>query len=186
MTSLNHHSLGLEAAAKLTVMESAFFGALSTFLVFHLTRRLFGPKVSWWALFLVSFLPIPFFNALNGMETSLFTSLGLLSIAIFLQLDRQAFLRRPWRFFFLGILLGVCCTVRFDALFLVVAVGVVIGIRLFQERRSGQGPAAISHGLALGAGLLVPLLPLLCWGLWVTGVFFRRTRRAADSWRGKA
>lgn len=169
LTALNHLGLDLDAAAKLTAMESAFFGAAATVLVFYLTFLLFNKAAAWFAFSLITLLPVPFLNAMNGMETALFTVLGLLALILYL---REGACARPAPAkgrLLLGLVLGLMCAVRIDGLFLVAAGAAVELTRIAAGLHKGEGWPRIRSGCWLILGLVLPLLPVLAWSLHVDG-----------------
>lgn len=119
LTSLNHLLLGKEAAIRATLLESTFLGALATIVVFHIALRLTEDRRVAWTAFLLSVLTAnAFLNAMNGMDTALFTLAVLLSIAACLGIGKPA----RWSPFawgcVTGALAGLAILTRGDGLFL--------------------------------------------------------------------
>jgi hypothetical protein len=161
-TSLNHIGLGREAAAKLTLIESAFFGALATLLLFQLAHRLHGPAVAWGSFVLCTFSPPMFLNSLNGMETSLFTFIGLAAISYFVSGLPMIGMHKASRSFALGALIGLANLVRGDGIFLAAA---ILGVSVWRWSRQGLGKRK-EYAPAMGAmiaGIAFLTLPLVIW-----------------------
>jgi hypothetical protein len=170
LTSLNHFFWGLEATAKVTMAESAFFAALASWFVFRISRRAFDLRVAWGAFFLSVFLGPLFFGAMSGMETGLFTFLGLALIELYLTSRAAAGAITALRYLILGVLSGFLCLVRADGLFLAGAIFLAEFLSWSIDEKRAFKPLVPRSWLALG--FVVALSPLLClsWsadGSWV-------------------
>lgn len=165
ITSLNHLGLDRVAAARVTLVESVALGAAAAVVVFVLARRLVSARVAWTAFALTAFLSPLFFSCGVGMETSLFTLLGLLCVLLYVSIADGGSARS---FFGLGCMLGVTHLARLDGAFLTFAVVVVEAARLFraskQERRRG-----LVRLLALVAGAALLSVPIALVSLRATG-----------------
>lgn len=161
LTAGNHLLWGPEGAAKATLIESAFFGAAATLMAFAIARRFAGRAVAWLSFALSALLAPAFFNGLNGMETSLFTFVGL--VALWLYMDRANGRGTVAGYFLVGCTLGVLNLARADGMFLglaVVLVEVVYLVRAERSRRAGLiGKIVV---LVVGAALFTLPLLLLC------------------------
>jgi len=167
LTSANHFFLGLEGAAKATLVESAFFGAASTLLVFVLARRLFNRTVAWTAFLLASFLAPLFFNRLSGMDCTLFTFLGLLAVWLYLVTIGEG-IGSGRNYFRVGCLLGLVNLARADGVFLLLAVLVLEGFRMLRVTGRQRRICAV-RVLALVAGTVLVTLPLVLLSLHASG-----------------
>lgn len=130
LTSLNHFLPGKDAAIRATLIESTLFGALATVVVFYLALKLTQSRpVAWTAMLLSTFTATAFTNAMNGMETSFYTLVVLLSIATFFNIGRPA----KWSSFqwgcVIGLFAGITTMTRGDGIFLLVA---LVFLRLYQ------------------------------------------------------
>jgi hypothetical protein len=116
LSSSIHLHFDIEAAAKITIIHSAFLGSISTILVFYIAKYVFNTSIAWMA-FIVSSLSMPlFFNSMNGMETSLYACLGLGGILLF----TIANLRNDILYYILaGLVFGLMVLTRIDALVLI-------------------------------------------------------------------
>ncbi len=173
------------SAAKATLMTSGFFGALSTVVVFWIADKLFG-RLAAWVAFVLSALSLPLvLNGMNGMETSVFTFLGLLAVALYLRVRAS---RSTWRgYLLLGCLLGLLHLTRTDGIFLTFAVLLAEFARLIalapEERRHAAGEIA---ALVVGAAILT--VPVLVLTFSATGKFApaNQVGRRALAWQAAA
>jgi len=169
LTSLNHIFFGPELAAKLTVMESSLFGAASLVIVFYVAYKIFNSKVGWMA-FALSVLSTPiFFNNMNGMETSLFTFLGLVVISIYCT-DREKLESgriNTW-YFSIGLLLGLMTLTRADSIFFIFAI-VSIEVVNILKTNSDERKKCVTRIIALLVGVALLVTPLILWFFEVNG-----------------
>ncbi len=138
-------------AAKVTVVESALFAALSAVMVFLVARRLFGRRSAWFAFGLATFGASLFFNALNGMETYLFAFVALLALHRYVVMDRARW--REWAL--LGALLGLLNLIRAEGVFLGACVLGYEGLRVALTSR----PPLPKPGEGEPDGSRLPSLP---------------------------
>ncbi len=122
LTSLNHFLPTADAAIRATLIESTLFGAFATVAVFYLALKFTeSRRVAWTAFLLSTLTATAFTNAMNGMETSFYTLVVLLSLAAFFDIGRPA----RWSSFqwgcVIGLLAGITTMTRGDGLFLLVS-----------------------------------------------------------------
>lgn len=185
LTSLHHLLFTKEMAVKATLITSSLFGALATVVVYVLALELSGRRsVAWVALLLSSFLPALFFNALNGMETGLFTLLILLAVGS--SLGTGATKRLPplrWGLM-TGIMGGLTLLLRADGIFLILSI-VLVKLILLKKRKT-RGAQQELLGITIGSG--VCLLILLFWQFLMTGALVPANqvgrRGLALAWHG--
>jgi len=152
ITSLNHLRLGPEAAARVTLVESVVLGAAAAVMVFLLARKVLSTRVAWTALALTVFLAPLLFSCGVGMETSLFTLLGLLCLFMYVRMGDEG---STLSYFALGCVLGITHLARLDGAFLTLAIVVYEAGRVFRLPRGERQRGVVRLlALALGAGLL--------------------------------
>lgn len=183
LTSINHLFLGPEMAAKMTIIESSFFGAVSSVLLFMLAYRLFGGTVAWGSLLFVTFSPPFLLNSMNGMETSLFTCLGLLAVLLYYDAKTNPSTSLT-RYFIIGGVLGLLNLVRFDGLFLVMAIGIVELWLLVQHKTMVR--ANLVRMVVLMVGVVLCTLPLIGWSFYTSGILTpaNQVGRRFIAWEG--
>jgi len=175
--------LDKNSAAKAVLMTSAFFGALASIIVFWIADRLYGRAAAWVA-FALTALGLPLMlNSMNGMETSLFTCLGLLAIALYVRLRES---RGTWKsYLVLGCVLGLLHLTRTDGVFLSFGIFVAELVRLSRlgpsERR-----AAIRELAVLVLAAAVVTLPTIVLSFKATGnpLPANQVGRRALAWEG--
>ncbi len=124
LSSLNHIFFGQDLAIRLTLFETAILGALAAIVVFYIALRLTEDRRIAWTAFLLSSLTMnAFLNALNGMDTALFTHLVILSVACYLGVGKP----KKWTGFqwgcVTGLVLGLTLMTRGDGIFVAFALG---------------------------------------------------------------
>ncbi len=152
LTSLNHILFGQDLAIRMTLFESAVLGLLAAVLVFHITLKLTEDRrIAWTAFLLSSLTANAFLNALNGMDTALFTFLVLLSVACYLGVGRPA----KWSGFqwgcVTGLVLGLTLMTRGDGIFVAFALGCVKLYEIYKAPLSEKK----EHMRSLGGILLI-------------------------------
>lgn len=169
LTSLNHVFFGLEGAFKATLIESTLFGAFSTVVVYFLARKVSGSDaVAWIAFLLSTFSANAFFNAMNGMETSFFTLVVLLSFATFFGVGRPAgWSSMAWGSV-TGLFLGLTVMTRGDGLFVLLTLVGMQCVDCFNARGGDRGSKLRQlAGMLLVAGLC--FAGFMAWQLVQTG-----------------
>ncbi len=126
LTSINHMFFAKDAAIRATFIESSLLGALATVVVFYIALKLTQDRrIAWTAFLLSTFSANAFFEAMNGMDTALFTLLVLLGISTYLGIGKPA----KWSAFawgcVIGLVLGLTVMTRGDGLFLIASIGCV-------------------------------------------------------------
>lgn len=172
LTSVNHLIFPtIDSAMKFTFIETAFFGSLATLVVFLLARKLSdSEEVAWVAFILSSLTANAFFEAMNGMDTSLFTFSAVLSFAMYLgTLRPKHFSDSTWAAL-TGLAIGFTCLVRGDGIFVLAAIGL---IELASILRSPGGKKVRLQNLTLMTLVAVVCIGLLLgWQLLRTGTPF--------------
>ena len=105
-----------ECAAQIIILMSSLFAALSDFLAFKISRKIFPPLIAYATFLILSFSVPLFFQSLNGMGTFLFTFVGLLILHLKMSDDN---LNTP---FLNGFLLGLLVWARAEGIFLSILV----------------------------------------------------------------
>ncbi len=169
ITSVNHLLFPLPWAVKATFIETAFFASLATLVVFLIALKITGRKsAAWIAFLLATFTGNAFFEAMNGMDTSLFTLGVVLSVALYLEIGKPE--RMPaWIWgAIVGLSIGITSLVRGDGIFLIGSLGLVELIRIIRSE-SGERTERIKFliSLAVIAGLC--FLALIGWQVMRTG-----------------
>lgn len=154
VTSLNHYLPTADAAIRATLIESTVFGALATVAVFYIAWKLTeSRRVAWTAFLLSTFTATVFTNAMNGMETSFYTLVVLLTIGAFFEIGKPA----AWSSFrwgcVIGLFAGITTMTRGDGLFLLVS---IVLFRVYQwwaaPMREKKNHAMSLLGILLIAG----------------------------------
>ena len=183
LTSPWHLLFEKNLAAEATLMTSASFGALSTVIVFWITDRLYGRTAAWVAFALAAFGFPLVFNSMNGMETALFTFLGLLAIALYLKLRES---KATWGgYLVLGCVLGLLHLSRTDGVFLTLGILVAEVVRLAHLAPDGRR-AAMREIAALTLAAAVVTMPCLILAFKADGNPFpaNQVGRRALAWEG--
>lgn len=169
LTSFPHLLLGSDGAVHATVILSAAFGALSAFAVFVIARRLTGDRrIAWTAFAFASLWAVPFFNAMNGMETSFFTLWVLLCVGGFLGVGRTARMGSLAWGALIGLGAGLALLTRADAIFLIATLYAGYACRWFVAARAQRGTVlreVMGMTLTLGACFVA----LLAWQMVQSG-----------------
>ncbi len=162
LTSLNHFFLGKEAAIRATLMESALLGALATVVVFHIAQKLTQDRrIAWTAFLLSTFTANAFLNAMNGMDTALFTFLVLLTVALTLDVGRSARMSSFAWGCLVGLSAGLMLMTRGDAIFVVFS---ILCVKLYEYWRSDRHARSDLRRWMLGTVLVSGI----CFGFFMT------------------
>jgi Dolichyl-phosphate-mannose-protein mannosyltransferase len=168
LTALTHFAESRDLAAKLTVIASACFGTISTLLTYGIARKATASRpIAWTAFLLASFMPVTFFNAMNGMETSFFTSLILAGIYAFLSSDAGQPAATFKRGCLIGLAFGLALLARADAIFAIAALGLTT-VAIWSVRKE-QRRTLMTLLLGMGAALVVCVLVMVLWQWMQTG-----------------
>ena len=169
LESLNHFLPFKELAIRATFIESALFGVLATVLVFFIALKITeNRRVAWTAFLLSIFAASGFFNAMNGMDTAIFTFFVLLAIALYLGVGRP----KNWSDFAWGCLTGLAggaaVMTRGDGLFLLAGLGVC---KIYEwwaaPRQDRRKHALFLLGMVLVSGICFSIF--MTWQLMQTG-----------------
>jgi hypothetical protein len=169
LSSLNHMFFGLDGAFKFTLIENGIFGSLATVLTFFTARKISGSNaVAWIAFLLSTFTANAFFNAINGMETSMFTLFVVGAVATFFDVGRPL----RWSPFawgcVTGAFLGLTMLTRGDGIFITATLGLVQMFAIWKsagkERQAHLQPLI---GMVVVAGLCFG--GFMLWQLFQTG-----------------
>lgn len=163
LTALPHMLLPKDGAVYATLLLSAAFGALCTLAAFLIARHVSGRRdVAWTALLLSSLTAVPFFNAMNGMETSFFTLAVLLAIGAFIGVGRGAH-ASPWKWGVnVGLWTGIALMTRADAIFLLAALVLLYGVRWLRADKAGKR-TLLKEAFAMGVTVAACLAVFLAW-----------------------
>ncbi len=166
LTSVDHLLFSKETAVKATLILSTFFGSLCTIAVFLLGKKLDGIRAGWVAFALTSLMPVLFFNAMNGMETSFFSLFIILAIASGSGawiISPDAFKQGLWT----GLFAGAAILTRADAIFVIAAYFLMQGCRWIFDRKSRAALMRETLGFILTMGLCFAVL--LVWQMILSG-----------------
>lgn len=152
LSSINHYFLGRDAAIRATLIETALIGALAALVVFSIAFRLAKDRrVAWTAFLLSTFTANAFFNAMNGMDTAIFTLFVLLSVSTFFGIGKPA----KWSSFawgcVIGLMLGLTVMTRGDGIFVIFG---LLCVKAYEWWRS-SGAERKDHQKSLLGMLLV-------------------------------
>jgi len=127
ITSINHLLFPtLDSAMKFTFIETTFIGSLATLVVFLLARKVSdNERVAWIAFVLSSLTANAFFEAMNGMDTSLFTLGALVSFAMYLGVFRPKNMSDKKWAILTGFSVGITCLIRGDGIFVLATIGLL-------------------------------------------------------------
>jgi hypothetical protein len=164
LTSLNHVLFSRDWAVKATLLESTLCGTIATVIVFAVALRFGGTFAAWITFCLASLMPVLFFNAMNGMETALFTLLLLLA---FTSVALPGSTRPSTRGAVAGACAGLALLARPDAIFAIAALLALYAWRFLRNRSERQSIIKESLAFLIAAGALFGLSML--WHLWQTG-----------------
>lgn len=155
-----------EIAVKMTLILSTFFGSLCTIVVFLLGKKLDGVRAGWAAFALTSLMPVLFFNAMNGMETSFFSLFIILAIASgsgAWAISPNAFKQGLWT----GLFAGLAILTRADAIFVIAAYLLMQGCRWIFDRANRKTVMRETLGFILTMGICFAVL--LVWQMILSG-----------------
>ncbi len=166
LTSVPHLFFVKDAAFKATLILSTVFGSLCTVASFFIGEKLGGTRAGWIAFLLTSLMPVLFFNAMNGMETSFFSLFVILALAagsgtwtISMNPMRQGL----WT----GLFAGIAILTRADAIFLIAALVLLHGWTFWKNPHLRKDTVRQLIGFMIAAGLC--FLVLLGWQMVLTG-----------------
>lgn len=168
LTSLTHVFFDSDGAFKATLVVSTFFGSLATIATYFLGRKIGENAVAWTSFLLATFTANAFFNAMNGMETSFFTLVVILSFSTFLGVGKPA----SWSAFawgcVTGLMLGLTVMTRGDGVFVLGTIGAMA----LYDCRKARGAERMEKartlaGIALLAGAC--FAAFMAWQLVQTG-----------------
>jgi hypothetical protein len=166
LTSIDHLLFAKETAVKATLVLSTLFGSLCTIATFLIGKKLGGARAAWIAFVLVSLMPVLFFNAMNGMETSFFSLFIILTIATgsgTWTISPDAFKQGLW----IGLFAGIAIMTRADAIFLIGAYLLMQACRWIFDRSHRSTLMRETLGFALSMGLCFGIL--LIWQMLQSG-----------------
>lgn len=164
ITSLNHFLFPFDWAVKMTFVESAFFAMAATLAVYAIAWTVTqSRRTATVAFVLATFTGNAFMEAMNGMDTALFTLLVLLSVGALLGVGMSGVRSSFDRGAIVGLLVGLCILVRGDGLFVAMAIGccMLADCRRKPSERSQTRRYIVGFASAAAACLLV----LVIWGM---------------------
>ncbi|MBP9773582.1 MAG: hypothetical protein KBD00_03050 [Candidatus Peribacteraceae bacterium] len=172
LMSINHMIFPKMMAIKMTFIESGFFGMLAAVTIFLIAKKVTDDRRIAWTAFLLSlFSGNAFFEAVNGMDTSLFTFLVIVSVATFVGVGRP----KNWSAFRWGGVVGACAglaaLVRGDGIFIIGALGAFQLLSIAMH----TGPERKKHIQALSGFILWAIILfaiLIGWQVMRTGTPF--------------
>jgi hypothetical protein len=168
LTSLHHLLFAKEAAAKATFLLSTLFGTLSAIATYAIAWRVTASKsTSWIALALSLLMPVGFFNAMNGMETSFFTFCILMSAGGLLGMGMKEDVTPLNKGLWIGLWAGLAIMTRGDALMFIAALVVIYGWRVLRSPIDRK--AALREGIGAGLAIAILFALFLAWQFWLVG-----------------
>lgn len=187
LTALNHVLFSFDRAIQMTFVLSEFFAALATLVTFAIALRVTKDRlIAWTAFILVTFSANAFFEAMNGMDTALFTFCVVLTVAAYLGmgLDR---IRNAWlRGALIGVPAGLSMLVRGDGIFIAGAVAFSLLFELVFNRSARKQILQTLVGFCLVCATFFALL--IGWQIIRTGSPFLANqvgrREIALAWHG--
>lgn len=187
LTALNHVIFPFDRAIQMTFVLSEFFAALSTLLTFAIALRVTKDRmIAWVAFILATFTANAFFEAMNGMDTALFTFCVVLTVAAYMGVGMDR-IKNTWlRGALISIPAGLSMLVRGDGVFIVGAVGLVLLVDLFLHKSKRTQTLHMLVGFCLVCAAFFALL--IGWQVIRTGSPFLANqvgrREIALAWHG--
>ena len=178
-----HAGLSDDASIKAALLLGSALSALSAIIVFSIAWEYSGRITAWISLALSVFMAPVFLSAINGMETSLFTFLGLVVVWLHVSRWGRGLLRRSsLTRLASGIVQGLMFLTRADAMFIVFAV-FITELRFARVDKFPLGRRAL--GL-IAIGFVICCLPSLAWNYHATGSVFpsNQVGRRMLAWEG--
>lgn len=139
-------------------------GAITVVLIFYLARRVFGKKAGWVAGLLAAFCPLCLFYEGELLVETLSLFLHMSAICLLVEAATRKTLR--W-WLASGILIGLCCICRPNALLLVPAIALLGYYATLGTRR-----VRVSHSLVFLIAVAAFVTPITFLNLFVGGRFF--------------
>ncbi len=169
--SLYFWLLPMALAIKATFISSAILGACATVAVYLLAFRLTESKLtSWVAFLLITLQANAFFQAMNGMDTAIFTLLTIVTLALYVWPEKGEG-RSFKRGILVGIPAGLAIMTRGDGIFLAGAVGLCECVRWFLEKDAKSRKQTLSFILGFGITAAVCLGIFMVWQYALSGAF---------------
>lgn len=169
--SLYFWLLPMALAIKATFISSAILGACATVAVYVLTFKLTDDKLtSWVAFILITLQANAFFQAMNGMDTAIFTLLTIVTLALYVWPEKGEG-RTFKRGILVGIPAGLAIMTRGDGIFLAGAVGLCECARLLMEKDVKSRKKTLSFILGFGGTAAICLGIFLVWQYTLSGSF---------------
>lgn len=127
ITALNHLIFpSVEWAMKATFIETTFFASLATLVVFKIAKKITDNNAAAWIAFILSSLTAnAFLQAMNGMDTSLFTLGIVMAVAMYLGIGRPKNWSDGWWAAAIGFVAGFTSLVRGDGIFMIGTIGLL-------------------------------------------------------------
>lgn len=168
ITSIAHIVFNAEVAVKAALVLSTVLGGCSSLMVYLIAKQVSkNSQASWLAFAMISLLPVPFFNAMNGMETAAVTLFILLAIACLPELYTDNAPPTLISGFSCGSFLGLALLTRSDAIFFVASIVLYLAIQAtFSEHRKH---GSLRQGLGIAFSLGISACVLIVWQVLQTG-----------------
>lgn len=159
-----------EVAVKATLLLSTAFGAACSYVVYRIGAALTDDRwIAAMAALLTALMPVQFFNAMNGMETSFFSLMILLALggaSGALRFARSAWARGAWT----GLFLGIAILTRADSVFAIAAIGAWKLWTWYAEPKKRRDTTR--EAIAIGVMVVAALTIFLAWQWAQTGSAF--------------
>ncbi len=173
ITALNHLIFpSLEWAMKATFIETTFFASLATLVVFKITKKITESDAAAWIAFILSSLTAnAFFQAMNGMDTSLFTLGIVLTIAMYLGIGRPTRWSDTKWMALIGFVAGFTSLVRGDGIFMIGTIGLLELITIAKLKGDARNKRFV-HLVAFTVVAALCFAALIGWQMARTGTPF--------------
>ncbi len=187
LTSLNHLIFPLWTAVKATFMESAFFGVLAAMGCYAIAWTLTRSKMAAWLAFLLAALTAnACLEAMNGMDTALFTFLTVAGVAAYLGIGTARVRNRFLAGCIGGLPVGLAILTRGDGLFIAMAIGLCLLADAWRQRKQPRPALQYLAGFCVASGACLAVL--MVWGIVHAGSPFPANqvgrREIALQWHG--
>ena len=135
LMSINFLLFGKSLAIKMCLILSSFFASLASLTVFFITKHTTKNVTAAWMAFLLALLTgNAFFEAMNGMDTAIFTFFVVLAFAFFIGVGTEK-LSPMKRGLLTGAAVGFGLMTRGDGIFVAGSIGLLLLIRFFQSSK---------------------------------------------------
>ncbi len=166
LISLNFLLFGKVLAIKMCLILSSFFAALASVVVYSITKHLTKNNTAAWIAFILAvFSGNAFFEAMNGMDTAIFTLFTVLAFAFYCGVWTEH-LSPLKRGLLTGAVTGLALLTRGDGLFVAGTIGL---LHLIDIGRNNNRKAAMQSLMGFVALAAIGWIIITLWQMSVTG-----------------